>query len=403
MAAVNSASEYIRVVLKRGTSADAAGAARTIKIPASSSRRPIGISTLVFDNLRGDHKDHLGFRRRGVRAAEELPENRDISQQRHFQYGRALRAVDQPAEHDRLAVRDGQYRVRIARVDDERLLATRGHRRTQGADLRRQGQGNQFIRVYPGRRHKFDADILVTHRRLQLASDRRRGEDRDLLAQHDRRLVPVQRGHARSRQNSRLALVDKGLEPEVNQRRVRERKRDPSVGAVEDDVPETGARADARRAVEEAQVALRGGIDLHHVYLDDDLRDLDVERAEDLDHFLVLGRRPGDQQRVGPRIYGHPHPRHRRGHRRTNGVYVAIGQVIGDGFRDFRRRGQFLRRAYDEVLTQPAERQAAGLQDEATRFLAGHVQQTQRNRPLDRRIGHQVKSAQLRESREHIR
>src|SRR3989442_4805254 len=157
MAAVNSASEYIRVVLKRGTSADAAGAARAIRIPATSSTRPIGISTLVFDNLRGDHKDHLGFRRRGVRAAEELPENRDISQQRHFKYRRTLRAVDEPAEHDRPAVRDDQYRVRIPCVDDERLLATRGHRRTQGADLRRQGQGDHFFRVYPGRRYKFDA------------------------------------------------------------------------------------------------------------------------------------------------------------------------------------------------------------------------------------------------------
>src|SRR2546427_13279614 len=127
MAAVNSASEYSRVVLKRGTSADAAGATMAIRIPAIRSARPMDSFTLVFDNLRGDHKDHLGFRRRGIRAAEELPENRDISQQRHFQYGRALRAVDQPAEHDRLAVRDGQYRVRIACVHDEGLLATRSH------------------------------------------------------------------------------------------------------------------------------------------------------------------------------------------------------------------------------------------------------------------------------------
>src|SRR5712691_917234 len=131
MAAVNSASEYSRAVLKGADSADAAGAARTIKIPASSSTRPMGIFTLVFDNLRGDQEDHLGLRRSGVGAAEELAENRDIAEQRHLNYRRALRAVDEPAEHNCFSVCDGQDRVRSACVDDKRLLASRRHLRSQ--------------------------------------------------------------------------------------------------------------------------------------------------------------------------------------------------------------------------------------------------------------------------------
>ena len=215
-------------------------------------------------------------------AAEQIAENRYVAEQRHTVVLRGMVQLHQAADHDELAALGGHHAVRfthLAEGEGQRIgLVVGGHGETLGGDRAhgRMDVQNDVAVLGELRRH-VQGDAGEEGREIKIAGLRGRGPDQRtarhaghevlVVAGLDDRLLVVESGDARARQDRRLALGLQRLDVGVEARGV-DRGRERAAERVADEAGDgiAGPDGDGRRGlIEQAQVVraealLRAGL-----------------------------------------------------------------------------------------------------------------------------------------------
>ena len=320
--------------------------------------------------MRAQHDQELGLDGVLRLLAERQAEDRDVAEERDLLVGALVAVVDEPADHHRLAVLDGDRGVGAATLDDGAAegLGDVDGLPAQAADLGLHGHLHEAVRV-DGRGDREDhAHLLRTHRALLAGGAHRdRLRDADALAHLDAALGVV--GHHDARVGEELHAVLRGerVDEEVE------------VRAAHRDVGKAGdAREHGRRQAQQAR-HLRGAIgeralveaesagavvavadldarelqadvlgavdgDFRQHHLDEHLRRVDVELGDHALELLHVARASGEEHGVRLLVAHHGDLRiEQAAGRGLTVVAVGLEQLLplaigepGEGLRDLR-------------------------------------------------------------------